>query len=895
MAMNSGMSVVHQKFGPGTIELNKGLTALVRFDHGIEECLQSELDHIKSIDDALRNRSFDNPREVLARSQALAIRSVNDNWGVFSKSRISLLPHQLWVCHRVLRRWPTQHLIADDVGLGKTIEAGLILWPLLAKKRVRRLLVLTPASLVEQWQERLRKMFDIRLTLYTPSTDTARSDYWNTHDQVVASLPTLRKDLNGRHERMLCAEDWDLLIVDEAHHLNTLEDHGATQGYRFVQKLIENKKFKSKIFFTATPHRGKDYGFYGLLKLLRPDIFDPNKDPNLQRSAVGEVVIRNNKQNVTDMNGTKLFKPVSVTPRTYCFSPDEQAFYDQLTRFIITGQAYASSLTSSNQRAVQLVLIAMQKLAASSVAAIQSAILRRIQRLSDSRAQLEDMESERQALLKNLGDYDRDVIIPELDDKYVALEAELAAASLKVLLMENELPMLQELLVLADAVNEETKITTILDILNAEFKDRTVVFFTEYKSTQALLINTLHDAFGHGCVSFINGDERVEGIRSQQGKVTSISMNRYDAAKSFVTGEVRFIVCTEAGGEGIDLQNNCHSMIHVDLPWNPMRLHQRIGRLNRYGQTERVDVFTLRNPDTVESRIWDLLNQKIENVMRDLGSAMDEPEDLLQLILGMAESNIFNELFSGGVSRKGERLKEWFDTKAQTFGGVGAVEQVKSLVGHADKFEYQDLEDVPKLDLQDLLSFFENMLKLNGRRLDIQDGVMSFTTPEEWLTQYGIKRKYSNLVFDRKVGMQSEVVDVLGVGHPIFGNALAQAELFHGCLAVARKLQNPLMVFLIRDRITSVKANSSLSVIGVSASSNGLSVLSDEKLIRLMGELSEAMPKSKDVHIEPIDIGDLDQTIASGKTFVNTRIEELGFAYEVPEAELISVLVPEMS
>ena len=143
--------------------------------------------------------------------------------------------------------------------------------------------------------------------------------------------------------------------------------------------------------------------------------------------------------------------------------------------------------------------------------------------------------------------------------------------------------------------------------------------------------------------------------------------------------------------------------------------------------------------------------------------------------------------------------------------------------------------------------------------------------------------------------MQSEVVDVLGVGHPIFGNALAQAELFHGCLAVARKLQNPLMVFLIRDRITSVKANSSLSVIGVSASSNGLSVLSDEKLIRLMGELSEAMPKSKDVHIEPIDIGDLDQTIASGKTFVNTRIEELGFAYEVPEAELISVLVPEMS
>ena len=109
---------------------------------------------------------------------------------------------------------------------------------------------------------------------------------------------------------------------------------------------------------------------------------------------------------------------------------------------------------------------------------------------------------------------------------------------------------------------------------------------------------------------------------------------------------MRFLVSTEAAGEGIDLQENCHSLIHVDLPWNPMRLHQRVGRLNRYGQTRQVEVITLRNPATVESRIWDKLNNKIQNIMLALGHAMDEPEDLMQLVLGMTAPSLFLNLFA---------------------------------------------------------------------------------------------------------------------------------------------------------------------------------------------------------------------------------------------------------
>src|SRR5207247_5623521 len=138
--------------GIGTVALDEGATVIVRFDHGIEACERHSLIPIRSVADCLDQGEWDPALPVLTRVLASAIVSVNDGWGVFSRSRIALLPHQLWVCRRVLSSWPARWLVADDVGLGKTIEAGLILWPLLSKGLVRRLLIVCPASLVEQWQ-----------------------------------------------------------------------------------------------------------------------------------------------------------------------------------------------------------------------------------------------------------------------------------------------------------------------------------------------------------------------------------------------------------------------------------------------------------------------------------------------------------------------------------------------------------------------------------------------------------------------------------------------------------------------------------------------------------------------------------------------------------------------
>ncbi len=367
-------------------------------------------------------------------------------------------------------------------------------------------------------------------------------------------------------------------------------------------------------------------------------------------------------------------------------------------------------------------------------------------------------------------------------------------------------------------------------------------------------------------------------------------MDRYEAASQFKEGKVRFIICTEAGGEGIDLQDNCFSMIHVDLPWNPMRLHQRVGRLNRYGQKQQVEVINIRNPDTVESRIWDLLNTKIGNVMRSLGAAMEEPEDLQQLILGMTDKGFFNELFSKGLAQNPDNLKQWFDAKAGTFGGQSAVKVVKNLIGHADKFEYQNLDEVPKLDLANMHDFFENMLKLNGHRLEINDGLMSFKTPKAWSKQYGIRRRYEALSFDRSINDKN--VEILGVGHLIFDKAISQAEQFDATAAIAKGISAPLLVYMVRDQITGDDGNQSFTLFVVTAE-NSPRLLSDEELMILLSGMYEHVPKtSKDVLWESEYSFDSVDQLPKIEAVLAEKLSSMDLPYEQVTFSLIATFLP---
>lgn len=888
-----GQIVFHVRFGQGHVEFQKGQTAIVRFEHGLEECKIESLQLRQQLQESIELLKWDSPAEIITRVLAEAIVSVNDKWGVFSLSRIKLLPHQLWVCNKVLRQWPFHFLVADDVGLGKTIEAGLILWPLLTKNVVKRLLVICPSSLVEQWQYRLRDMFDIRLTKYTSDADTPRADFWNTQHQVVSSLQTLRKENENRHQRMLDAEPWDLLIVDEAHHLNADEKSGATLGYRFVEKLIEENKVASSIFFTGTPHRGKDFGFFSMLRLLRPDLFGLNQPIAEQLANLKEVLIRNNKQNVTDMQGNKIFKPVKVYSETYAYTLEEERFYDLLTEFIATGKAYASSLSAKEGRAVMLVLIAMQKLASSSVAAIRKALKGRLERIKTARTKLKNYRDKLKEIEDLLKFADSDVDL-SLTDEIQKKEEEIDRLSSSLILMEDEIPQLEILIRSAEAIDRETKIEKIIEIVEDRFKDRSVLFFTEYKATQALLMSALINRFGNGCVTFINGDNRIDNVVDDNGKLSSLNENRYISAERFNNNEVRYLVSTEAAGEGVDLQASCSSLIHIDLPWNPMRLHQRVGRLNRYGQQNEVEVITLRNPDTVESRIWDKLNDKIGRIMLALKEAMDDPEDLLQLVLGMASPSLFTNLFSQGVNIPRESFNKWFDKETQTFGGMSVIETVKQLVGHSTSFDYQNLKDIPPKDIDDLQLFFEMMLGLNKRRISRDSNGISFKTPDEWLTDHGVRHRYEDMVFNREIKGKDAALRISGIGHRAFDQAIKQARNSDSVLAAIKSIENPIAVFQVYDRVTEQTGNINKSIFSVkfqNLAAEGGEILLDWETIDVLNNIAKTKQLTCD-EFPKVDAGSLRNLIQKAKNVLDAELEKFDLPFHVPEIRHIALFVP---
>ena len=813
--------VYHTRFGVGTVLLDQGETVVVHFeDDQIQICEAVHLTARLGVGEAVKLRRWFPALDVTLKAQAAAIRSLNDAWGVFSRSHIDLLPHQLWVCHRALQQWPIRLLIADDVGLGKTVEAGLILWPLLSSGKVRRLLILAPASLVEQWQYRLRMLFDIRTSMYRPEVDRPKADFWSTHNQVVASLQTLRQDRAGRHDRLLDAPDWDMLIVDEAHHLNADEQTGKTLGYEFVERLVEEQRVQSCLFFTGTPHRGKPYGFWSLMGLLRPDVFGPHRSEDEQLPRLREVLIRNFKNKVTDMKGNRLFQPVNNYPEAYEYSDVEQKFYQLLTRFILDGNAYASGLTQGARQQVILVLIAMQKIASSSVTAIRVALTKRLHKLRKEADEIREHYSA--DFPENEGDEDQDPL--KALDRWVNQE--------RFRLLEDELPYLEALLEAASSIGEESKIARIGEIIDSQYRDRSVLLFTEYKATQALMVSTLIARFGEEHVGFINGDNRLTGVQKPLIGETVLSANREATANAFNQGRIRFLVSTEAGGEGIDLQERCHTVIHVDLPWNPMRLHQRVGRLNRYGQKRPVDIVTIRNPSTVESRIWDKLETKLGHIMEALGHAMDEPEDLMQMVLGMAGPNFFNELFTEGQQIRPERLDDWFDAKTRSLGGQSAIATVTDLVGHCQGFDLSQLDDVPRKDLPDLEPFFYGALVKNHRRPDREGGNFSFRTPDAWRDSPGVRPRYQDLIFHRHPRDAEEAKQIVGVGHQVFDRALSQAAEIEGGLTVLREDARPLAVFQVQDAVTSRPGHLRRVVVGVIENgSGGLELLRDEKVL----------------------------------------------------------------
>lgn len=536
-----------------------------------------------------------------------------------------------------------------------------------------------------------------------------------------------------------------------------------------------------------------------------------------------------------------------------------------------------------------LVLIAMQKLASSSVAAVRRALARRLAHLREKKAKLGESTPDVARIDELLGDDD-----PANLDELARLE-ERVVENLggAVNLNPDEIPALEELLAAADEVVKETKIERILEVIDERFADRSVLFFTEYKATQALLMSALQARHGDGCVTFINGDGFVEGVRSATGRSLHHKEDRKRAADRFNRGEVRFLVSTEAAGEGIDLQESCSALIHVDLPWNPMRLHQRVGRLSRYGQTQPVDVITVRNPDTVESRIWDCLDQKLDRITLAFQGAMDDPEDMRQLVIGMASPRMFTNVFADAAPQlRRERLDKWFDSRTARFGGNDAVDTVRSLVGNAARFDFGEVANqIPKVDLPDLVPFFKAALAVLGKRPTQVDNVrLSFKTSPTWMDDFAVVDRY-DLLFAREP-RPKEGEDVAGIGLRVVDRAVRGATELPDAFAAVGDLDAPLAIFAVRDRITGSDGPVRTVIVGATQRGDGAwDLLRDWELIKLLNPLADK-PRSQALAAETRAERDLLDLVAAAQQHVESQLRRLDLPFKLPTVERLACLVP---
>ena len=461
---------------------------------------------------------------------AWAIRLWNENTGALASFDIDPLPHQIHLVHHILASGQYNWLIADDVGLGKTIEVGLLLSALRQRGEARRLLLVTPAGLTRQWQEEMAGKFGLNEFLVYGDDFTVNDPrHWKMFDNVVGSMDRLKQD--EHLDSLMQAEPWDLIIVDEAHRF-TRRQYGnkldASQRYEMLQKL--RRRTESMLLLTATPHQGKEDSFTALLELLQPERREELNTLSINPEIIGEMVIRNYKADVTDMDGNFIFSGKTVTQINVPSSEAFQNFDNMLRDYLKKGYAAESALNSNKGRAIGFVMAVYRKLASSSVAAIHNALVKRRERLK-GRLKEEDGDDE--------------------DGRYQGEVEERAVYKTEATpFFEGEEALLEDLIDEAHYLKGvDSKIDafmkSIVDVIVASNIKEKVLVFAEYRSTQSWIEQALKSRFGESSAVLIHGGMSMDERRS--------AIDSFEDASG-----AQFLVSTEAGGEGINLQHQYH-------------------------------------------------------------------------------------------------------------------------------------------------------------------------------------------------------------------------------------------------------------------------------------------------------------------------------------------------
>ena len=527
---------------------------------------------------------------------------------VAARAGVRLLPHQMATLERALGMNPVRLAICDEVGLGKTITAGAIFAEMKARGRARRGVVVAPKGVQLQWVAEMSNRFGEEFVRVGPEGMPVNSgvDPWRAFDRVVCPIDAvkpLRRRAGWSPEqidahnavrfRALVNAGWDLVIIDEAHHVAGSSDDVAR--YRLAVNLAAAAPHV--LLLSATPHSGKSDAFRRFLGLLDKEFVH---DRPVRRSTVAPHVTRTEKRRALDHIGRALFRPRETILRvaSYTGRDIERELYEAVTDYVRSGWGAARR---QGRRSTGFLVLLMQRLMASSTPAIVAALEKRSVAVSEHGAQQALFVDRDEDWADLTGEEQYRVFVDARDPAWKTEQAELS--------------YLLRLARDAAAAGADAKVRAFFDLLGElrrteQDPEVKILVFTEFIPTQDMLLDLL-DAAGVKAVA-ING---------------SMSLSDRALAQDAFRECAQVLVSTDAGGEGINLQF-AHVVVNWDLPWSPTRLEQRIGRVDRIGQVNTVRAFNLVCEHSVEARVLEVLNTKLEVILAELGA--DKRCDVLE-------------------------------------------------------------------------------------------------------------------------------------------------------------------------------------------------------------------------------------------------------------------------
>ncbi len=738
-----------------------------------------------------------------------------------TSAKIDLLPHQVVLTHRIATASPRRYLIADEVGLGKTIETALILRELASRGELKRALMVVPAGLVNNWHRELNEVFNLDFEVFGSEGDVTdrKTNAFAKHDRLIASIDTLKRPT--RIQRLLDAPRWGLVVFDEAHHLTACRTGGKvrkTENYKLAEALKDHTR--DLMLLSATPHQGNHFQFWMLAQLLNPTLFSSPKEMLEQRHRLNTVMFRRTKADACQPDGSPLFARRGVHTESFLMSQEERLFYEKLREYLEDG--FHLARRQGNQgRALGFLMTIFQKIAASSFAAVRRTLKRRLLMLTLHEALLRDQELDiegrerltsvaRELIHEEFGlpqdsvgrsEVDRVLadlkyrLVKKLDEEalkmasdpyggeYSATHAEEAAAAVAQLHLPEERLRIGDLLKVFPQ-QRETKAQKLLDGLGTLWRhnpNEKIVVFATYLGTVDVIARAIDQTFpGQGVVVLRGGDHGAKVAAERR-------FRQKDGP--------RVLVCTAAGREGINLQF-ARVLFNFDLPWNPMDVEQRIGRIHRYGQNHTAQVYNLVLSDTIEGRIFLLLDEKLTEIAKTLGKVDDQgnvAEDLRAQILGQLSERLnYDRLYQEALCDP--ELKR---TQVELEAALSNSREARRVVFDL----FQDLEGFSLDDYQpfsDVSSSLERLVRfLCAALADRQQQLVKVDNATyDLVAADGVRR--ARFTLNRAAALEDDL-ELLGLDHPLVQEELGRWRSVPPQdvgIAVAADVEEPVLLSL---------------------------------------------------------------------------------------------------